>query len=127
MESSPGELYQKALLQKAEVQLKMFEMATALYPKYYGSELPPKSRQEVIVNILRKVSKNHTRPKQFVSTIREQIPQLIKFIKEHKILSLPPHKSLKVRKTPFHERGFYRASIDPPGPFEKEKETFYNY
>lgn len=126
IESTPEELYKKALDAKQEIRSKMFETAIALYPKYYGEKLPPHDRQTVIKQIIKKVSKKHTKPAKFVETVRNQIPELTKFIKEKDILTLDPNKPLKVRETPLYQRGFAGASVDSPGPFDKGRETFYN-
>ena len=126
IESSPEELYKKALETKEDIRSKMFETAIALYPKYYGEKLPPKERQKVIGNIIDKVAKQHTKPDEFVDTVRKQIPELTEFINQKKILTLDPSKPLKVRETPLYQRGFAGASVDSPGPFDKGRDTYYN-
>ncbi len=126
VESSPEELYRKALATKEEIRSKMFEAAIALYPKHFGEKLPPKDRQKVISSIIEKVSKEHSKPGEFVETVRKQIPELSNFIKEKDLLTLDPTRPLKVRETPLYERGFAGASVDSPGPFDKDRDTFYN-
>src|SRR5690606_20039586 len=123
---TPEELYKLALDAKETAQSKIFETAILLYPKYFGTKLPPKDRQVVIESIIEKVSKNHTKPKEFVETIRKQIPELTKFINEKNLLTLDPQKPLKVRETPLYQRGFAGASIDSPGPMDAGRETYYN-
>ncbi len=126
IELSPLELYRTALRTKEEVRSKMFEKAIELYPKYFGEKLPPKDRQDVISSIIEKVSKEHAKPGEFVETVRKQIPELSSFIKEKDLLTLDPSRPLKVRETPLYERGFAGASVDSPGPFDKDRETYYN-
>ena len=126
IESSPMELYKKALVAKKEIHSKMFEMAMALYPKYYKTALPPKDRKKVIANVLRKVSEKHGGVGDFVDKIRQQIPELVEFVKKKNLLTLDPEKPLHVRETPLYQRGFAGASIDSPGPFDKDRETYYN-
>ncbi|MCB0379069.1 MAG: DUF885 domain-containing protein [Bdellovibrionales bacterium] len=123
---SPEQLYKKALEAKEDTRSKMFELAIQLYPKYFGEKLPPKDRQKVIQNVIDKISKNHTKPDEFVETVRKQIPELTKFVKDKDLLTLDPKKPLKVRETPQYQRGFAGASVDSPGPFDKARETFYN-
>jgi uncharacterized protein (DUF885 family) len=86
---TPKELYREALATKEDIRSKMFETAIELYPKYFGEKLPPKDRQDVIKSVIDKVAKNHAKPDEFVETVRKQIPELEKFIKE---------KDLVVRK-----------------------------
>ena len=126
IEATPEELYKKALEAKRDIRSKMFESAIALYPKYYGEKLPPKDRQKVISNIIGKVSKSHTKPDEFVDTVKKQIPELTKFVSDKKLLTLDPTRPLKVRETPLYERGFAGASVDSPGPFDKNRDTYYN-
>ncbi len=123
---SPEAIYRKALAAKEEARSKIFEAAIALYPKYYGEKLPPKDRQTVINNIMSKVTKQHPKPENFVATVREQIPALTQFVREKNLLTLDPSKPLKVRETPPYDRGFAGASVDSPGPFDKDRETYYN-
>ena len=124
--NSPEQLYNKALVAKEDVLSKMFELATTLYPEYYGTDLPPKDRHKVISNIIKKISKKHGKPKDFINSIRKQLSELIEFVKKKDLLTLNPEKSLQVRETPLYERGFAGASIDPPGPFDKNRQTYYN-
>jgi hypothetical protein len=77
------------LATKEDIRSKMFETSIELYPKYFGEKLPPKDRQDVIKSVIDKVAKNHAKPDEFVETVRKQIPELEKFIKE---------KDLVVRK-----------------------------
>ena len=126
IESSPMELYQKALLVKKEIHSKMFKTAMALYPEYYKTALPPKDRKKVIANVLRKVSQKHGGVGDFVDRIRQQIPELVEFVRKKNLLTLDPKKPLQVRETPLYQRGFAGASIDSPGPFDKDRETYYN-
>ncbi len=126
VEKSPEELYQLALTTKEDIRSKMFEKAIELYPKYFGEKLPPHDRQEVISSIINKVSKEHSKPDEFVATVRKQIPALSQFIKDKNLLTLDASRPLKVRETPLYQRGFAGASVDSPGPFDKNRDTFYN-
>lgn len=126
IESTPEELYRAALVAKEEMRSKMFEAAIELYPKFYGEKLPPKDRQKVIENVVQKVVKNHSKPTDFIESVRKQLPELTKFINEKNILELDPTKPLEVRETPLYERGIAVASIDSPGPYDTSRETYYN-
>jgi uncharacterized protein (DUF885 family) len=126
IETTPEELYKKALSTKEDIRSRMFETAILLYPKYFGEKLPPHDRQDVISSVIKKVSKSHAKPEEFVETVRKQIPELTKFIKEKDLLYLDPSRPLKVRETPLYQRGFAGASVDSPGPFDKGRDTFYN-
>ncbi len=126
IESSPEKLYKEALSAQEDIRSKMFELSIELYPKFFGEKLPPKDRQTVMNQVIQKVSQKHTKPEKFVETVRQQIPQLTAFIIKKDLLTLDPNKPLKVRETPTYQRGFAGASVDSPGPFDRERETFYN-
>ncbi len=123
---SPGQLYQKALAAKEDVLSKMFDLATTLYPEYYGTGLPPENRYKVISNVIKKLSKKHGKPGDFIRSVREQLPELAEFVKEKDLLTLNPEKPLEVRETPLYQRGVAGAGIDPPGPFDRDRQTYYN-
>ncbi len=123
---SPKELYKKALDAKEDLRSKMFEAAIALYPKYYGEKLPPKDRHKVITNILNFVSKQHPKRDEFLIKIKEQLPELKDFIKRHNLLTLDDTRPLEVRETPSYLRGYAGASVEAPGPFNKNDSTYYN-
>jgi len=56
----------------------------------------------------------------FVSSHRKQIPELISFINEKKLIYIDPAKPLVVRRTPaYMEGGGAGASISAPGPFDR--------
>ena len=122
----PGQLYKRALVAKEDILSKMFELAIALYPEYYGTELPPKNRHKVISRVIKKVSQKHGDPKEFINSIRNQLLELTEFVMKKDLLTLDPGKPLQVRETPFYQRGFSVASIHSPGPFDKNRQTYYN-
>ena len=76
--------------------------------------------------VIDEVSKQHVHRDSFVTAIRQQIPQLVAFVKENDLLTLDPEKPLVVRETPKYMRGFAGASISAPGPYDKNAETYYN-
>ena len=123
---SPEQLYKKALEDKEEILSKMFELATGLYSKYYAGKLPPKDSKKVISAVIRKISKKHTKPKDFLQSIENQLTQLTGFVKQKNLLNMDFAESLEVRQTPPYQRGFSRISIDSPGPFDPARKTYYN-
>jgi uncharacterized protein (DUF885 family) len=62
-----------------------------------------------------------------VQSVREQIPTLVKFVNEKKLLTQDPSKPLVVRETPPYMRGSGAgASVSAPGPYDKAANTYYN-
>jgi uncharacterized protein (DUF885 family) len=123
------ELYDRALEAKERLTADMEVRSKALWPKYFGKKKPmPKDRNELIAQVIDKVSQKHSRPEKFVDDVRAQIPALEKFVREKDLVDQDPSKPLKVRETPPFSptRGVAIASIDAPGPFNPGAPTYYN-
>jgi uncharacterized protein (DUF885 family) len=124
---SADELYKKAIVRRSELHNEMKMLATQLWPVYYQDEIMPADSLLLIRKVIDALSYKHVKPAMFLSAIEEQLPQLIKFVEEKNLLYIDPSKPLIVRKTPaYMEGGGAGASISPPGPFDKEANTYYN-
>jgi uncharacterized protein (DUF885 family) len=120
------EVYHKALERKKTLIIEMHKLSLELWKTYSANKPIPKDSLTLISNVLNEISKKHTTPKAFQSTIENQIPSLAAFVNEHQLLFLDPKKPLKVRKEPEWMGGVAGASISAPGPFDKNAETYYN-
>jgi hypothetical protein len=70
--------------------------------------------------------KDHPTADTLVSTARDQLVALRKFIVDHKLVPLPPEHAPTVMPTPTFERALIEAEEDSPGPYDKvAKEAFY--
>ncbi|MBN8432091.1 DUF885 domain-containing protein [Microbulbifer salipaludis] len=123
---SGKELYQRALREKDRLHLKMDELADKLWPKYFKGEKKPDDILEKIAKVLEKLSGTHATKEGFKAAIEAQIPELEQFVNEKDLLTLDPEKPLIVRTTPPYMRGFAVASINAPGPYDKDANTYYN-
>ncbi|MCQ3830887.1 DUF885 domain-containing protein [Microbulbifer elongatus] len=123
---SGEELYNRAMKEKDRLHLKMDELADKLWPKYFPDEKRPDDILEKIHKVLEKLSLNHASKETFKSEVENQIPELVAFVNEKDLLSLDPEKPLIVRTTPPYMRGFSVASINAPGPYDKNANTYYN-
>ncbi|AQQ67111.1 hypothetical protein Mag101_05230 [Microbulbifer agarilyticus] len=119
-------LYERALREKDRLHLKMDELADKLWPKYFPDEKRPTDILEKIHKVLEKLSLNHATKETFKAEVEKQIPELVAFVKEKDLLSLDEEKPLVVRTTPPYMRGFAIASINAPGPYDKDANTYYN-
>ncbi|WP_164011075.1 DUF885 domain-containing protein [Pyxidicoccus trucidator] len=83
---------------------------------------PKKTPEQVMAALV----KDHPSAEQLIPTARAQLVELQRFVRERNILTLPSDQLPTVRETPPYARmGF--ASMDSPGPFEKQAtEAFYN-
>ena len=120
------QVYEKAMRHKKGLHEKMAVLADRLWPRYMGSATKPADTLQLIRQVIDKISLKHTTPDSFQATIEQQIPQLTAFVKEKNLLYLDPSKPLVVRKEPAYMAGVAGASINAPGPYDKQGNTYYN-
>lgn len=122
---SAKQLYEKALADKARVQGEMAKITKQLWSKYFNTKMPSDTKVATR-QLIDKLSSRHVKREDFVTEVRAQIPELVKFVNEKQLVTLDPKKPLVVRETPEYMRGFAGASISAPGPYEKTGNTYYN-
>ena len=120
------QLYEKALAEKASLLDRMEETARDLWPKYLGDKPMPADRLDLIGAVIGELSKHHTTPDRFVETIRNQLPELERFVREHDLVDLDASRPLIVRDMPLYLRGVAGAGVNPPGPYDPTANTYYN-
>lgn len=120
------QVYAKALAHKKELHNEMYKLAVQLWPKYMDKEAMPADTLQTIRKVIDKISLQHTTPDSFQVTIEKQLPVLTNFIKEKDLLYLDPSKPLVVRREPDYMAGVAGASINSPGPYDKNGNTYYN-
>lgn len=118
--------YELALQRREEVLASMQEQATALWPGVIGGEPLPADRFALIGRVIDKLSARHVARERFVDEVRAQIPQLEAWVREHDLVSQDMSKPLIVRETPEYERGVAGASIEAPGAYRPQGNTYYN-
>ncbi|MFN8287894.1 MAG: DUF885 domain-containing protein [Chitinophagales bacterium] len=124
---SAAEMYKKAEERKAYLTAEMGKLTEQLWPKYLGKTKMPQDKAVAIRMMIDEISKQHCNRDSFLPTIEKQLPQLTAFINSHNIIDLDSTKPLKVRKTPeYMEGGGAGASINSPGPYDKDAATYYN-
>ena len=123
---SADEVYQRALAKKQDLQAEMAEITQQLWPRYFADTAMPDDLLVATGMMINEVAKTHAEPDQFVSAVRQQIADLEAFVREHDLLDLDPSRPLVVREMPEYERGFAVASVDAPGPYAAENNTYYN-
>jgi uncharacterized protein (DUF885 family) len=123
---SSDEMYQKAVARKAVLHQEMYELVKQLWPANLDGIAMPKDTLTAIRAMIDHLSAKHCQRDSFMSTIEHQLPDLVQFINEKKLITLDPSKPLKVRKTPEYMAGVAGASINSPGPYDKNGNTYYN-
>ncbi|TKB58510.1 DUF885 domain-containing protein [Ferrimonas aestuarii] len=120
------QLYHKALEDKAVAQKQMVSITKQLWPKYFPNQAMPADSLKAVRTLIDYLSVKHVKRDEFVSEVRKQIPELVQFVNDSKLVTLDPDKPLVVRETPAYMRGFAGASISAPGPYDKNANTYYN-
>ncbi len=120
------EVYAFAVTHKLELHEKMYEITKKLWPKYLKSKSMPEDKLQAIRMMIDALSVKHTQPEMFQSAIEKQMPELIAFIKKKDLIYIDPSKPLVVRKEPDYMAGVAGASINAPGPYDKNGNTYYN-
>ena len=123
---SADEMYQKAISRKSELHSEMYDITVSLWPKYMVGQTLPTDKTAAIRMMIDKLSEKHCDRDAFMATIEKQMPELVKFIEDNKLIELDPSKPLRVRKTPEYMAGVAGASINSPGPYDKDGNTYYN-
>ncbi len=119
-------IYEKAQAHKLELHDKMYELTKQLWPKYCAGKDMPAHKLKAIRQMIDALSVNHVQPDSFQSAIEHQLPELVAFIKNKNLIYIDPSKPLVVRKEPDYMAGVAGASINAPGPYDKNGNTYYN-
>ncbi|MDX5346188.1 MAG: DUF885 domain-containing protein [Hymenobacteraceae bacterium] len=123
---SADEIFQKAKQRKEELHQNMAKLSRELWPKYFPEKAMPADSLKLISSLIGIISEKHVHRDSFMLAVEQQIPELVKFVDDKKLLTQDPEKPLVVRKTPEYMRGVAGASISAPGPYDKKADTYYN-
>lgn len=75
----------------------------------------------------KKLQDDHPRADGLVTEASNELANLKQFIKDHRILTIPPEADLHVGETPAFARALITAEFDPPGPLEQHTKEAYYY
>lgn len=120
------QLLQRALADKDRVHQEMYNLAEPLYKEYYGSPPQGLDKLTVIKKVLDKIALDHCKKDELMATIQGMIPEIERFVILNDLLTLDLTQPLVIRETPEYQRGIAVASLEAPGPLEKNLKTFYN-
>ncbi len=104
----------------------MYDITKQLWGKYMSGKTMPTDSNTAIRQMIDVLSVNHVQPDSFQAAIEHQLPELIAFIKNKDLIYIDPSKPLVVRKEPAYMAGVAGASINAPGPYDKNGNTYYN-
>ena len=120
------EIFAAALQRKEYLHNEMFNIASKLWPKYFGSQTMPDDKLVLIKKVIDTISVQHVKAENFKQEIEKQLPELTAFVKAKNLIYMDPTKPLKVRKEPGYMVGVAGASMSSPGPYEAKGTAFYN-
>ena len=124
---SADQIYRQALTRKAELLRDMGRRAARLYPKYVAGPPAPADTLALIAAVMNQLTRKHAPREGFVAAVKAQIPTLVAFVNDKKLLTQDPSQPLVVRETPLYMRGSGAgASVSAPGPYDKGADTYYN-
>ncbi|TKB47686.1 DUF885 family protein [Thalassotalea mangrovi] len=120
------QLFDKAVSEKQRVHGEMAKITKQLWPTYFADTKMPEDMLLATKQLIDHLSVKHVKRDEFVDAIRAQIPELEKFVIDNNLVAMDKDKPLVVRETPEYQRGFAGASINAPGPYDAEANTYYN-
>lgn len=120
------EIFELAVAAKKNCLEEMYRITTALWPKYFGTSIPPADRLQRIQKMIDTISYQHATPAGLFDTLRQQVAQLKSFIVEKDLFDFDTSFPVQVRKMPPFAMGFAIASASFPPIFEKGAVTYFN-
>jgi uncharacterized protein (DUF885 family) len=127
------ELYRKKLLYDDMVEIPLNRLLQIGYDDLHKNQAelkrvaalidPTKTPEQVLASLER----DHPRPDQLLQSFRDTFNNLIGFIQEKEIITIPSEIRPIVQETPPFARALSSASMDTPGPYEtKATEAYFN-
>ena len=99
----------------------MYVVARQLWSEYFKSTLPvddPDGRRETVSRVLAAAAKNHCRPEELTSEMKQRVKRLKQFISARDILRLPEPDHCQVIEMPEFKRGNSTAYMEAPPPLD---------
>jgi len=125
-ESTPQQIYNAAVERKKYLHREMTVVSKKLWPKYFGTAAMPDDSLEMVTKLIDTISATHARPAEFQAAIENTLPKLTAFVKAKNLITMDPSKPLIVRKEPGYMSGVAAASLTPPGPYDKQGNSYFN-
>ena len=126
-----ADAFSKKLLYDEMVDTSLDQLLTIAYADLHKNQAeferiakevdPSKTPKEVLAEL----GTIHPAPDQLLQTFRNTFDGLIRFIHEKQIITIPADVQPTLEETPPFMRATTQASMDSPGPFEKNSTTAY--
>jgi uncharacterized protein (DUF885 family) len=126
-------LTKEEILKTAEADLAktredLYVTALPLFKKYFPKAPEAsnmKNKAEVVKAVLDKLANDHPTNETIVNQAKGDLQSTTEFVRDHALVSVPT-EPIKVIVMPEFQRGVAVAYCDPPGPLEKNGETFFS-
>jgi uncharacterized protein (DUF885 family) len=129
---TPAQVLADAEQEMKTVRAEMTDLALPMHAQMYPAHTDhanlavPQRQNEIISEVLAKISDDHTTRDKLQQTIESQLAGIIQFINEKKIVTLSSRDNLKVIPTPPFLRGIYSvAGFHSAPPLEPQAEAEY--
>lgn len=125
---SPEEILASAQADLVSTRAQMFDLALPLYEKLPGAKAVTDTlaadRDHVIRTVLDHLAEQKPTNETIVAQAEADLVNLTEFVRAHDLVAVPDDP-LELIVMPEHQRGFYIAYCDSPGPLETNGKTFY--
>jgi uncharacterized protein (DUF885 family) len=122
------ELMQQAQQDLGMTQDALYETTLPLYTKFFPKALPGKlqgDRKKVIRAVLDRLAESHPDNSTIVDLAKQDLQTTTDFVRQNQLVTVPD-EPVKIIVMPEFQRGVAVAYCDPPGPLDKNAETFYS-
>jgi uncharacterized protein (DUF885 family) len=123
---SPEEILARAWAETRRIHTEMYALAAPLYTEYFQSTSAAADSLTVIRSVLDRIATEHPKKEFLMDSIKAIIGELERFVTNRGLVTLDPTKPMTIRETPAYERGVAVASMEAPGPLEKNGKSYYN-
>lgn len=121
IEQSPEELLKIAEKELEAVRKEMFGIASTLQKGNAGSDV-----NKVVSKALNQIAQKHSTIENYFADARRDLEEARNFVREKKLMALPPRDNLKVIETPEFMRGIYAVGgFNQAPPLEPQLGAFY--
>ncbi|HUN65536.1 MAG TPA: DUF885 domain-containing protein [Bacteroidota bacterium] len=120
------EILARAWSEVRRIHAEMYAQARQLYGDYFHSDPALVDSLTVIRSVLDHIAAEHPRKEFLMDTIKVILGELEHFVAARNLLTLDPQHPIMIRETPAYERGVFVASMEAPGPLERNGKSYFN-
>jgi uncharacterized protein (DUF885 family) len=122
---TPEQILELAEAQYPLVRAEMARLARELWPEWGGGGAMPGSDDEVVRQVIAKVSVDHPAGPDLLQACRDELVRIEAFCRERNVIGLAA-EPLEIQWTPRFLRNFGGAMLHSPGPFDRGQKAFFS-